>query len=620
MRQPSTDLPHGRLGSLPKLRSCLRRLRPPRVEGRKVTFSFAIQFWFPGPLQLSLPAPSISVGLATCASPSKIEAESSLSTDLSCVQALRVQQPTCSAAPFRTSFANALASGSGPLLVKETGLEGCIPNPDLGSLVGSRCTVDVGDGMLEYGRRAKPPVQRFNLGSAPYVSQSQAEPRPVGRGDLANANAIHSFPSAGLLAAIEGGASAYTCFESIRGTDVRRKFHYWDDAQCAADAIGSSSLPNPAPRILIHCLPGFPTPQIIVTQTAMLRTHRAVAILYEEAPLEPWICDIPLRASIRNILHAQAFATTAPRHAWVRLFRAGTAFSCVVNARPISCDVIVPADADVVRLTAPVALQPMPANPQADARVCQPVPPIPLSSAAGGSSSSSDVQGSGMVRAQDAPASDLAYPAHPPPVLSSTRPGLWTVGGRPSPHLLAFWINTLTCSTTVLSCKSRCLMFTAMPGSCRCPPLAVREPLSMLPFRLRLSWGSPLSIGFFGSLWSTGLSLSLSFTRGFLLIRRLFPFLWTIPFRCARYPWTKLRLRLLRWFGWLKLVIYPSQCIRLLPEVTRSSGLITGIALLLLKMPFGSQIVPGVHQWHRNSTLASDSCSFPARISCQGYF
>ena len=141
--------------------------------------------------------------------------------------------------------------------------------------------------------------------------------------------------------------------------------------------------------------------------------------------MEPWICDIPLSGNIRNFLHAQAFATTAPRHAPVRLFRAGTAFSCVVNDRPISCDVIMPSDADVVRLTAPVALQPMTAYPQADARVRQPVPPIPFSSAVGGSSSGSDAQGSGLLRVQDAPASDLAYPAHPPPVLSSTRPGRW---------------------------------------------------------------------------------------------------------------------------------------------------------------------------------------------------
>ena len=47
--------------------------------------------------------------------------------------------------------------------------------------------------MLECGRPAKPTVQRFNLGSAPYVSQSRAQPRLVGRGDLANANAFIAF-------------------------------------------------------------------------------------------------------------------------------------------------------------------------------------------------------------------------------------------------------------------------------------------------------------------------------------------------------------------------------------------------------------------------------------------
>ena len=425
LRLPSTDSHPCRIGSSPKLRSCLQRKRPLKVAGRKVTFSFAVQFWFPGPLQLSLPAHSTSVGPAACASSPRIEAVPSFSTALSCIGAPRLQQPTCSFAPFGTPFATALASGSGPALVRKAGLEGCIPNPDLGSLVGSRCIGAAGNGMLECGRPAKPSIPRFNMGSALSVLPSRAQPRPFGRRDLANANAIHSFPSAGLLAAIEGGSSAFTCLESIRGTDVRRRFHYWDDAQCAADAVGSSSLPNPAPRLLIHCLPGFPTPQVIVTQTALLRTHRAVAILYEEAPLEPWICDIPLSANIRNFLHAQAFAPTAPRHAWVRLFRAGAAFSCVVNDRPISCDVIMPPDADVVRLTAPVALQPMPAYPQADVGARQPMPPIPWSSTEGGSSSGSDAQASGLLRVPDAQASGLAYPAHPPPVLSSTRPGRW---------------------------------------------------------------------------------------------------------------------------------------------------------------------------------------------------
>ena len=90
----------------------------------------------------------------------------------------------------------------------------------------------------------------------------------------------------------------------------------------------------------------------MVAQTAMLRTHRAAAIRYEEAPLELFVCDIPLQASIRNFLHAQAFAAAVPRQPWARLFRAGTAFSCAVNDRPISCVVVVPLDADVIRLAA----------------------------------------------------------------------------------------------------------------------------------------------------------------------------------------------------------------------------------------------------------------------------
>ena len=382
-------------------RSCLCRPRAPVPQARKVSFSFAVQFWFPAPTQLELPRiqalPQRSVPPGT-----GVE----LQSPFGCHEGNRLLS-----VPFQPTGCHA---GSGPLVDKQDELEGCFPSPYLGSL-----EVSV------LGRRARQPVQRFNLGAAPYTPPSRRNDPPMPRGDLANSNAIHSFPSAGLLAAISSGISTYTCLELVRGTDIRRRGHYWDEQHCIVDAKGSSTLPNPSARVLIHTLPAFPTPQIIVCQTAMLWTHRAVAVVYEEAPMEPYVCDIPRQDSIRNFLHAQALSAAVPRQPWVRLFRTGTVFSCEVNGRPVSCDALVPPDTDVIRLSVPHLLQPLPANPQNDTRTRPPTPPIPSGSEDDSSSSDSEDGLSVRHQPEDATTSQSAYPALPPPVLSCARPGRW---------------------------------------------------------------------------------------------------------------------------------------------------------------------------------------------------
>ena len=460
-------------------RSCLRARRLlPYVRERRVSFSFDVQFWFPAAWQFCLPGSKNQFASAAFATPSRSEVaflfpldalapgHVSMANSRSCNLSCSVSAPARIEAEVSTSTIEPIeavsssAAGSTCLLshaelqsfdsagCKDAGLEGCIPGPcfqrtaDIGRHLGhSSCRVIAvtSGSVIELGRRAGRPNQRFNLGSAPYTSHQPERAFP--RGDLANSNAIHSFPSAGLLAAMGSRDLTYTCLERIRGTDIRRRFHCWDEVQCARDAMGSSSLPNPFARVMLFTLPGFPTPQIMVAQHAMLQTHRAVALLYEEAPLEPCICDIPFQDSIRNFLHAQALANVPPRQAWVRLFRPGTHFTCEVNGALLLCDAAVPQDADVIRLSAPVLIQPLPADSHAYPRVRPPTPPIPSNASA--SSSSAEGPGHGST-ALDATASEQAFPARPPPVMSYTRPGRWRLPwaidtGRPyEPEVLSF--------------------------------------------------------------------------------------------------------------------------------------------------------------------------------------
>ena len=265
-----------------------------------------------------------------------------------------------------------------------------------------------------YGRKARPGQVRFNSGSPPYAPRGHQQPRFLHERP-ASSEAIHSFPSPALLAAISAPSEVYTCFVWIRQVDVRPKQHYWDVRNCATDAISSSTLPNPQRLALTFTLSHFPVPQILVSQYGRRFSHRAVVVQYVEAPLEPWVCDIPTGQMLDDFLHE---VSMRPPKAWLALFTNQVQYDCFVNGEQLPCASLVPAAAEAIRLTTPHKLSQEAPNPQDDVGRRSPTPPAI-------SASEDEFSSSPTASPQEGFLPEAAFPCLAPPELTCAGPGRW---------------------------------------------------------------------------------------------------------------------------------------------------------------------------------------------------
>ena len=144
----------------------------------------------------------------------------------------------------------------------------------------------------------------------------------------------------------------YTSFDLQAGANVYDKRPEWDADACVRRAITASHVPSPVGRRVLHAIPGWPSPQAIVTSGYRYRSHVSCVLIFQSEPHVP--------------VTIEAFPWETPadliRFAPPHLGLIGV-IACGINGYEGQCDQRIPPDTDWIELK----VSPLTAN---EARRC----------------------------------------------------------------------------------------------------------------------------------------------------------------------------------------------------------------------------------------------------------
>ena len=127
----------------------------------------------------------------------------------------------------------------------------------------------------------------------------------------------------------------YTLFDEAVGARILQRLPHWSRRQCVFHAMAAARVAEAACRLLEHPVPGWPEPQVVVSNGRLWRSHRAVVHLVNGEEMAPSVSQVPKRASIAR-LHGLT-GRFAPTSCWVHDFQ----YDCMDP---------VPADTDYIRV------------------------------------------------------------------------------------------------------------------------------------------------------------------------------------------------------------------------------------------------------------------------------
>ena len=173
------------------------------------------------------------------------------------------------------------------------------------------------------------------------------------RQDIGGTPVFQPLPTTVPAAGERSTIGQYTSFDAVSQDIVRDKAHTWGDTQCLEDAIAHSALPSPIGRVSQYVLAGFPTPQVIISQTAMRNTHHTV-ILVLTTPSRPsgasiLVVDIPCWRTLHDFLFETAWQHEAVQTLWLHRHH----LTCTANGMPSDCAAVVATSTDVLTVSFP---------------------------------------------------------------------------------------------------------------------------------------------------------------------------------------------------------------------------------------------------------------------------
>ena len=125
----------------------------------------------------------------------------------------------------------------------------------------------------------------------------------------------------------------------LREQNVYDKRPEWDADACVRRAIGLSQVPSPVGRKIIHAVPGWPSPQALVTSGLRYRTHVSCVLLFQSEP------HVPIAVEALPWETPSDLVRFAPPH----LGLVGVT-ACVINGFEGQCDHRLPHDTDWIEL------------------------------------------------------------------------------------------------------------------------------------------------------------------------------------------------------------------------------------------------------------------------------
>ena len=149
----------------------------------------------------------------------------------------------------------------------------------------------------------------------------------------------------------------FTCFGTVEGQQVLQKAHDWTDLQCIAEAIAHAApaLERPSGRILQQPLPGFFTPQVVLTRMPVRSPFGTVVVDLRPIGMEVRTEDTRLSGRIADILQGEGvLAPFARRHGL-----SVPLLSFAANGNLVSADFALHADVETITVApAPIPLHP----------------------------------------------------------------------------------------------------------------------------------------------------------------------------------------------------------------------------------------------------------------------
>ena len=183
---------------------------------------------------------------------------------------------------------------------------------------------------------------RKKRSTAPNVDTSQPATQRTSGTQGVQPWAEQPVPGAPAVQVVSGSASSttntapFSVFDYAAGAAVKPRPPGLTAEQCLRRAISDSYVANPIGRLLNTEVPGWPTPQALVFEYRVLRTHIACVVVIAGFFENPFVLQVPLHSTMHRVL---ALTPVGGDLALVR---------CLVDNAPIHCDAFLPEGIDYV--------------------------------------------------------------------------------------------------------------------------------------------------------------------------------------------------------------------------------------------------------------------------------
>ena len=183
---------------------------------------------------------------------------------------------------------------------------------------------------------------RKKRSTAPNVDTSQPAAQRTSGTQGVQPWAEQPVPGAPAVQVVSGSASSttntapFSVFDYAAGAAVKPRPPGLTAEQCLRRAISDSYVANPIGRLLNTEVPGWPTPQALVFEYRVFRTHIACVVVIAGFFENPFVLQVPLHSTMHRVL------ALTPVGGDLALGR------CQVDNAPIHCDAFLPEDIDYV--------------------------------------------------------------------------------------------------------------------------------------------------------------------------------------------------------------------------------------------------------------------------------
>ena len=137
-------------------------------------------------------------------------------------------------------------------------------------------------------------------------------------------------------------AARFTVFDKLAGPSIQAKPERWTATDCLNSALEHTMVPLPIARVLLAEVPGWPTPQIVVSSRQLHPHFRAIVLLHWTDTAQPAVVEAKTWETIGALSLETAIAFGFPLLL--------EAVECEVNGSPLCCDDILPHKADFARI------------------------------------------------------------------------------------------------------------------------------------------------------------------------------------------------------------------------------------------------------------------------------